>query len=258
VALKSKQFSQVRRQIKRKRPTVFIMGDENLVEELGRIFYDSGFTVIVKLNSSSERKHLKGFKQNSKVPRTAVCAIELTNSDKGLKKKNLEWLDRQLPAKNILLSSSVLVTLVEQSSWIRHPERIIGIGALPTLLSQKLIELTPSVKTEQSVVMKSNDLFRRIGKEVSIVQDRIGMVMPRILCMLINEAAFASMENIASPKDIDTAMKLGTNYPYGPIEWGARIGFKDVVKVLDALYEDLHEERYRTAPLLRQLVNTII
>lgn len=79
------------------------------------------------------------------------------------------------------------------------------------------------------------------------------MVMPRILCMLINEAAFALMENIATPADIDTAMKLGTNYPFGPVEWADRIGIRTVVSILDAIYRETGEERYRTAPLLRHM-----
>ena len=66
------------------------------------------------------------------------------------------------------------------------------------------------------------DMSAHDGTRGRLVQDRTGMVMPRILCMLINEAAFALMENIASPSDIDTAMKLGTNYPFGPVEWADR------------------------------------
>jgi 3-hydroxybutyryl-CoA dehydrogenase len=79
------------------------------------------------------------------------------------------------------------------------------------------------------------------------------MVMPRILCMLINEAAFALTENTASAEDIDTAMKLGTNYPLGPIEWADRIGVVNVVAILKSLNDDLREERYRIAPVLSQL-----
>ena len=71
--------------------------------------------------------------------------------------------------------------------------------------------------------------------------------------MLINEAAFALNEQVAQPQDIDTAMKLGTNYPFGPVEWGDTIGFGEIESLLNALYEDLHEERYRAAPLLKQL-----
>ena len=79
------------------------------------------------------------------------------------------------------------------------------------------------------------------------------MVMPRILCSLVNEAFFAVMEGVASANDVDTAMKLGTNYPHGPVEWGNTIGLRNVVAILDALAADTGENRYRVAPLLRQM-----
>jgi 3-hydroxybutyryl-CoA dehydrogenase len=73
---------------------------------------------------------------------------------------------------------------------------------------------------------------------------------------VINEAAFAITEDIASPKDIDTVLKLGAQFPLGPIEWAERIGIQQVYSVLTALYTDLHEERYRIAPLLKQIAAT--
>jgi 3-hydroxybutyryl-CoA dehydrogenase len=81
----------------------------------------------------------------------------------------------------------------------------------------------------------------------------VGMVLPRILCQIINESIFAITDDIASPKDIDTAMKLGANYPDGPIEWADRIGIRQVCSVLVALQNDLHEDRYRVSPLLKQM-----
>jgi 3-hydroxybutyryl-CoA dehydrogenase len=72
--------------------------------------------------------------------------------------------------------------------------------------------------------------------------------------MIINEAAFALMEGVASAEDIDTAMKLGTNYPLGPLEWADRIGLDQVLAVLEGLQAEYGDDRYRPAPLLRQLV----
>ena len=187
------------------------------------------------------------------IPRNATVAVELTNSDIDIKKKNLQALDKSLSRSSLMLSSSVVHSASEQASWIKQPKRLLGISALPTLLSQKLIELAPTIHTEQTVLTKAQEFFLQLGKEIAVVQDRVGMVMPRILCTLINEALFAVGENIASPSDLDTAMKLGTNYPFGPIEWADKIGFQQVFAALNALHADLGEERYRIAPLLRQM-----
>jgi len=80
--------------------------------------------------------------------------------------------------------------------------------------------------------------------------------LPRILCQIINEAMFAVQQDVAVPKDVDMAMKLGMNFPSGPIEWGEKIGFKQVYAVLDALHADLGEERYRICPLLKDIAVT--
>ena len=69
--------------------------------------------------------------------------------------------------------------------------------------------------------------------------------------MIINEAYYTLQEGTASRADIDTAMKLGTNYPFGPFEWSKRIGIKTIVKLLDNIYADTHDERYKICPLLR-------
>ena len=78
------------------------------------------------------------------------------------------------------------------------------------------------------------------------------MVLPRIFSMLANEAAFVIGEGIADAKTIDRAMSLGTNFPYGPLEWAARIGYAQVLDILDHLHAEFHEDRYRAAPLMRR------
>ena len=107
--------------------------------------------------------------------------------------------------------------------------------------------------TSQEIADTVVKFFHEAKKECAIVEDSIGMVMPRILCQVINEALFTAQNDVANPKDIDHAMKLAAQYPHGPIEWGERIGFRNVVTVLDALYRNHGEELYRAAPLLRQM-----
>jgi 3-hydroxybutyryl-CoA dehydrogenase len=76
------------------------------------------------------------------------------------------------------------------------------------------------------------------------------------MCRIINEAAFAVTEDIASPQDIDMVLKLGVHFPLGPLEWADQIGMKQVYAVLTALYRDVQEERYRVSPLLKQMAIT--
>ncbi|MBI3193065.1 MAG: 3-hydroxybutyryl-CoA dehydrogenase [Ignavibacteriae bacterium] len=215
-----------------------VVGEQPLVNEFTKISREHGFETVAfgKLYISS-----------------ATAAFELTNINISKKKKHLTAIEKVLPPSTFIFSSSVTVTIAEQATWLDNPERLFGISALPTLLSNSLIELVVPVQVPVTSVLKANSLLHSLGKNSSIIQDRVGMVTPRITCMIINEAFFALMEEIASPGDIDLAMKLGTNYPFGPVEWAKRITFKHIISVLESLQRNLGEERYRIAPLLRQM-----
>jgi 3-hydroxybutyryl-CoA dehydrogenase len=234
--------------------TVFLSGESALISEFGEACRAGGCRVAFRLNPGQPALATSpGFQKRSSIPGGILFAAELTNTDRAVKRQNLRALDRALPRAVLILTSSVTVSTTEQSGWIRSPRRLIGISALPTLLGRPLIELAPGIRTDRAAVTKTLDIFMRLGKEVSVVQDRVGMVLPRILCSLINEAFFALMEEIASPEHIDAAMKLGTNYPSGPIEWAGTIGIPQLVSVIRALRDDLGEERYRVAPLLQMM-----
>jgi 3-hydroxybutyryl-CoA dehydrogenase len=77
------------------------------------------------------------------------------------------------------------------------------------------------------------------------------MVTPRVIFMIINEACYTLQEGTADMKDIDTSMKLGTNYPFGPFEWADNIGIKHVYETIETMYSDTHDERYKVCPLLK-------
>ena len=236
------------------RQAVFLVGDSGLVLEWGELFHRNGWHILYKINKEQSRVTFpKHFKKALRPSKATQLGIELTNIDLGMKEKNLAELGKSISSSSVLLTSSITVSATEQSTWIKYPQRLLGISALPSLLNNNLVELAPTVHTKREVITYIQELLKKSGKESAVIQDRVGMVMPRILCMLVNEAMFALTEGIASPQDIDTAMKLGTNYPAGPVQWGNSIGLKHVLSIIDALYNDLHEERYRAAPLLRQL-----
>ncbi len=134
-------------------------------------------------------------------------------------------MDKAFPETTAILSSSVYVSALDQSQWIMMKRRRVRIAALPTLIKNSVVEVSPTVYTNESAVDVTRRFFNFMNKDVAIVQKRVEMVLPRIPYKIINEAMFAKQQNVALPKDIDTAMKLGMNYPSGPIAWGEWIGF---------------------------------
>lgn len=231
---------------------VIILGEALLVSELAGVCHAHGYNIVC--SNAEEKSSLPPYcKHRTTLPKQVSAAFELTNINPALKRKNLLLLEKALTPQAFIFSSSITVTSSEQASWLNHPERLLGISALPTLLSNTLLELTSSPAVSSPTIKKAKDFLISIGKKISFVQDRIGMVLPRIICMIINEAYFACMEDVATPSDIDVAMRLGVNYPEGPIKWSQQISLRQVVAVLDSLHNDLHEERYRIAPLLRQM-----
>ena len=238
---------------------IVIIGESPLVEEYAELCAARGFAVAAQWNTSPAGKTLPASgKRSGAVSPQTIIGIELTDTDREKKRANLEKLDRALRASKLILSSSITITITEQTAWLRHPERLVGICALPMVRSQRLVELAASPSTERSHLSAAQDFFIQLGKQISVVQDRVGMVLPRILCMLINEAYFALQDDTASPEDIDLAMKLGTNYPLGPIEWGEKIGMQHIHTVLQSLHDDLGEDRYRIAPLLKQIATSSV
>ena len=136
----------------------------------------------------------------------------------------------------------------------RADEITVGYYALPPVAEAPLVELTRAPSTSEPAAQAAERFFRGLSKHVEWVGDSPGLVLGRIVCQVVNEAAFTLQAGIGSAEDVDTAMRLGFNYPRGPLEWGQRIGLGHVLGVLDGLWAERREERYRAAPLLRRVV----
>jgi len=130
----------------------------------------------------------------------------------------------------------------------------VGFYALPPIAGAPLVELTRAPATSDSAADAAERHFRALGSHVEWVGDSPGLVLGRIVCQVVNEAAFALQKGVGSAEDIDTAMRLGFNYPRGPLQWAEAIGLDHVLAVLDGLCTERREERYRAAPLLRRAV----
>jgi len=131
-----------------------------------------------------------------------------------------------------------------------------GFHLLPPLEGAKLVELTRLPSTPESAVRAAEEFFAALGFLTEWVGDAPGLVLGRIVCQLVNEAAFAVGEGVGSPEDVDAGVTLGLNHPRGPAAWGEAIGLEHVLATVDGLWQERHEERYRAAPLLRRAVAT--
>lgn len=123
-----------------------------------------------------------------------------------------------------------------------------GFNGLPTMLNRDKLEVSLLKSSDKD---KLSDICQKLRADYHLVEDRVGMVTPRVICMIINEAFYTVQEGTATREDIDTAMKLGTNYPMGPFEWCEKLGLENVYELLEAMYNDTHEERYKICPLLK-------
>jgi 3-hydroxybutyryl-CoA dehydrogenase len=129
----------------------------------------------------------------------------------------------------------------------------VGFHALPPLGESGLIELVRGPDSADAAATAAERFFATLGKHVAWVEDAPGLVLGRIVCQVINEAAFALAEGVGSAADVDAGMLHGLNYPRGILSWADQIGIDHVLAVLDGLFEERREERYRAAPMLRQL-----
>jgi 3-hydroxybutyryl-CoA dehydrogenase len=215
---------------------IFLLGNEPLNNEIKSLFGDKAeFT-----NSTSG----------------ADLIIDSTNFPKEKKIENIKIIDENNSAQIAVLTSSLSVSVSELGSHSKHPERLIGIGLYDTVSKAKMIEIAPSKITDAAILKNAESILNSAGINYSIVPDKVGLVFPRVLSMIINEAAEVYAQQIATKEDIDTAMKLGTNYPFGPLEWADRIGIDTVYNILTALQNDSGEARYAPHPLLKEMATT--
>lgn len=126
--------------------------------------------------------------------------------------------------------------------------KLIGMNTLSTFINRSKVEISLLNPEDKNLIKL---IAQQLNWEPLIIEDRVGMVTPRIVLMIINEACYTLQEGTSDIRDIDMAMKLGTNYPFGPLEWADKIGVRDVYETLLALYDDTKDERYKICPLLK-------
>ncbi len=184
----------------------------------------------------------------------AACdvAIELWPGPAERKQPLLHTLEKSLSPRALLFSNTVCITGAALAGALADRARLIGLAFMPTFAGAKSMEVCFSPGTPPERREAAKNFFQAIGREMEEVADGVGMVFPRILAMIVNEAFFALQQGVATEEAIDLAMKLATSYPRGPFEWTRELGSANVLSLLDALHAETGDDRYRASTLLRQ------
>ena len=168
------------------------------------------------------------------------------------KKKLFTELDGICKADTIFATNTSSLSITEISNGIKH--NVIGMHFFNPADRMKLVEVISGISTPASVKDKIIEIAKSLGKSPVEVQEGPGFVVNRILIPMINEAAFILQEGLASAADIDTAMQLGANHPMGPLALGDLIGLDVVLAIMDVLYRETGDGKYRCCPLIRKMV----
>jgi len=237
--------------------TVLVVGDGPLAFEVAELAQKAGHTVITFFDFTADlriepeaelRLFLEGLETSPDV------AVEAVLANRGDKWGAVGELDAFLEPDRPLLTAALNASATGVASWVDYPGRVVGWAGLPPLEEATVVELMPAQQSDETSVETARAFWHSLGKEPVSVADTVGGVWPRIVVNLVNEAAFALGDRIASAEDIDLAMRLGTNYPRGPLAWGDLIGLDQVLGIVEALGEAYGPDVYRPAPLLRHLV----
>ena len=182
----------------------------------------------------------------------ADLVIECVAENMAVKKELLAKLDAMCKDETIFATNTSSLSITEMAQGLKH--NLIGMHFFNPADRMKLIEVIAGVNTPAETVEKIKEIAVAIGKSPVQVNEAAGFVVNRILIPMINEAAFIKMEGVSDIAGIDTAMKLGANHPMGPLELGDFIGLDICLAIMDVLYKETGDSKYRACPLIRKMV----
>ncbi len=180
--------------------------------------------------------------------------IEAAIEDKDIKLNIFKELDNICKSETILASNTSSISINKIASATQRPDKVIGMHFMNPVPVMKLVEIVKGSETDDSITKCIAHLSEKMGKIPVECNDSPGFVSNRILMPMINEAIFCLDEGVGTPEAIDTIMKLGMAHPMGPLSLADLIGLDVCLSIINVLYSDFGDEKYRPCPLLVKMV----
>jgi 3-hydroxybutyryl-CoA dehydrogenase len=180
--------------------------------------------------------------------------IEAVVEKMSIKKELFAKLDDICPAETLFASNTSALSITELAAATKRPNQVIGVHFFNPVPVMKLVELIPGAETTAETVTAMKEYCSAIGKEAIVVKESPGFIVNRLLIPYINEAAIIYDQGVASPAEIDQAMKLGANMPMGPLALADLIGIDVCLMIMEYFFDEMADSKYRPALAFKQKV----
>lgn len=210
-----------------------------------------------KITADDRVQTLARISTTNSIDALADCdlVIEAIIENEKIKLDLFKKLDEITAPHAILASNTSSISITRIAAATKRPNQVIGMHFMNPVPIMKLVEIIRGLATDDATYDTVCAVSEKMGKTTVLAQDYPGFIVNRILMPMINEAVYTLMEGVGSVEDIDTAMKLGTNQPMGPLTLADFIGLDTCLAILEVLHDGLGDPKYRPCPLLRKYVD---